>query len=195
MTVRHFALAFAAFAFAPVAQAAGDYVGVLKIPAAPAALAIPEPGFYWRSAEPALAPPLLADGYQLKLGYRYSRYLAVETGYSDSGSSPLLPGFGTGVSRSRGFSMDTVGTLPLWGHASLYGRLGAWRADAGISLLGSGDASPRPGAGLRYGLGLKYDFTRALGVRAEVERLSPIDRWGPREADTDQVTLGVRWRF
>ena len=29
-----------------------------------------------------------------------------------------------------------------------------------------------------------------------MERFSPLDRWGPREsADTDQFTLGVRWRF
>lgn len=195
MTFRPVTLAFLAIAFVPATEAAADYVGVLKPPAAPAALAIPEPGFYWRSAEPALRPPLLDDGFQVKLGYRYSKYLALETGYSDSGPASPLPGFVVVAPRSRGFSMDTVGTLPLWGHASLYGRLGAWRADAGISLLGGGDAPPRPGAGLRYGLGLKYDLTRAVGLQAEMERFSPIDRWGPRESDTDQFTLGVRWRF
>lgn len=186
---------------APLA-AAGDYVGVLKLPAAPAAIAIPEPGFYWRSAEPSGSPlgvPALAEGFQLKLGYRYSRYFSFETGYSDAVSASPFQGFGGHPARGRGYSMDTVGTLPLWGHstwghATLYGRLGAWRSDADISLL-PGEAATRSGAGVRYGLGLKYDVTRSVGLQAEMERFSPIDRWGPRDSDTDQFTLGVRWRF
>lgn len=190
-----------AAAAAPLA-AAGDYVGVLKLPSSPPAIAIPEPGFYWRSAEPSvglLGAPALADGFQLKLGYRYSRYFSFETGYADALSASPFPAFGGQTARARGFSMDTVGTLPLWGHstwghATLYGRLGAWRSEAGVSLL-SGEPASRPGAGVRYGLGLKYDVTRSVGLQAELERYSPIDRWGPRESDTDQFTLGVRWRF
>lgn len=183
--------------------AAGDYVGVLKLPASPVAIAIPDPGMYWRSAEPSLGPlgvPSLADGFQLKLGYRYSRYFSFETGYADAVSPSPFSAFGGQPARARGYSMDTVGTLPLWGHstwghATLYGRLGAWRSDASVSLL-PGETASRPGAGVRYGLGLKYDVTRSVGLQAEMERFSPLDRWGPREsADTDQFKLGVRWRF
>ena len=187
-----------AAAAVPLAQAAGDYVGTLKPMAAPSAIAIPEPGFYWQSAEPfgsRLGAPMLSEGFKFKLGYRYSRYFSVETGYADAGPGFLNSGSGATAARGRGFSMDTVGTLPLWTHASLYGRLGAWRSDPGVSLL-AGDVTPRPGAGLRYGLGLKYDLTRRVGVQAEMERFSPLDRWGANEADTDnQITLGVRWRF
>ena len=190
-----------AAAAAPVAAAA-DYVGVLKLPSAPSAIAIPEPGFYWRSAEPSLGTmgmPSLAEGFQLKLGYRYSRYFSFETGYAGTLSASPFSAFGDLPARARGYSMDTVGTLPLWGHstwghATLYGRLGAWRSDAGVSLL-PGEAASRAGAGVRYGLGLKYDVTRSVGLQAEMERFSPIDRWGPRESDTDQFKLGVRWRF
>jgi len=40
-----------------------------------------------------------------------------------------------------------------------------------------------------------YDVTRRVGVQAEMEHFSPLNRWGPREADTDQFSLGVSWRF
>lgn len=180
-----------------LAQAAGDYVGVLRPSAKVAAIAIPEPGFYWSSVSFSAIRPgldLAGDGPKLKLGYRYSRYFAVETGFADNDEAAQRRAFPPAASRGRGFSMDTVGTWPLWTHGSLYGRFGAWRTAAGPSLL-MGDAVQRPGAGLRYGLGLKYDLTPRVGLKAEMERYAPLDRWGPRDSDTDQVTFGVTWRF
>jgi hypothetical protein len=91
--------------------------------------------------------------------------------------------------------VDTIGTLPLWRSASVYGRLGAWHSGAGVSLLAAGDPGLRSGSGLRYGLGVKYGLTRNVGLQAEMERFSPLDRWGPREGESDQFTLGVSWRF
>ena len=188
-----------AVAATAVAQASpGNYVGKLRPSAKPSAIAIPETGFYFPADDPfekSVGAPSLADGFKVKLGYRHSRYLAVETGYADFGKLAPAPGFGAGTARGRGFSMDTIGTLPLWGHASLYGRLGAWHSGAGVSLLTPGDTGLRAGSGLRYGLGVKYDLTRRVGLQAEMERFAPLDRWGPREGETDQFTLGVSWRF
>lgn len=180
------------------AAAGGNYLGVLRPGGKPAAIAIPEPGFYGPMAGSfgvGLLPEAPAEGLKFKLGYRYSRYFSVETEYAE----PMLPSFRMpfpqASSRGRGFSMDTVGTLPLWRHAELYGRLGAWRTGGGASLLAGFEGAPRAGAGLRYGLGFKIDLTRRLGLQAEMERFTPLDRWGPREPDTDHVTLGVIWRF
>lgn len=181
----------------PVAHAAGDYVGTLRPTASPSPIAIPEPGFYWPSAGlvgSRLRSPQLTEGLNLRLGYRYSSHFSVETGFADAGPGFLNPGPGAFPGRGREFSMDTVGTIALWSHASLYGRVGAWRLETGASLLG-GDAVARPGAGLRYGLGFKYDVSRHIGLQAEMERFSPLDRWGTREADSDQFKLGVHWRF
>ena len=174
---------------APFAATAGDYVGVLRPTAWSPAIAIPEPGFYWPLADPFQGRygVMATQGFRLKLGYNYSRFLSVETGFADSGSARGM--------RGRGFTMDTIGTVPLWTHAALYGRLGAWRAGGGTTLLAGAEVGHRQGAGLRYGLGLKYDVTRSLGLQAEMERFSPLDRWGSRDSDTDQVTVGVTWRF
>jgi hypothetical protein len=182
----------------PLALAAGDYVGVLRPTAAPTGLAIPAPGFYWGEAGLpgiGLAPSPGTDGLNLKLGYRYSQYLAVESGYADTGSDASYLPFSASASRSRGFSMDTIGTLPFGSRAAFYGRLGAWRSGGGSSLLSDPDSSSRAGGGISYGLGFKIDFTRQLGLKAEMERISPIDRWGNRDPDTDHVSVGVTWRF
>jgi hypothetical protein len=191
-------VAGAALAVAPLAHAGENYVGVLRIPAGLSGLAIPEPGFSWpslpRYLDSSLASPLGTEGVKLKLGYRYSRYFAVESRYADFGSPSLAGGLAGGNERGRQFRMDTVGTLPLWGKAELYGRLGAWRSTGGASLLAM-DGTGRPGAGVRYGLGFKYDLTRVLGLRAEMGHYTPIDRWGSREGDTDRVSVGFTWRF
>ena len=182
----------------PAVMAGGDYVGVLRPTARPPAIAIPEPGFYWPMAGPfggGLAVPSATDGFKFKLGYKYSRYFSVETGYAGVDPDARRIPFAGERARSRGFSMDTIGTVPLWSHVALYGRIGAWRSGGGASLLAGAEGSHRPGAGIRYGLGLKYDLTRRIGLQAEMERFSPLDRWGSRDPDTDQVTLGVTWRF
>ncbi|MCW5592169.1 MAG: outer membrane beta-barrel protein [Burkholderiales bacterium] len=193
-------LAVLGLAAMPAAMAApGDYVGTLRPTAKPLAIAIPDRGLYWPAADAfgtSPAEPALTEGFKLKLGYRYSRYLAVETGYASFGSLSGGPNFGAmATPRGRGFSMDTIGTLPLWRHTAVYGRFGAWYSGAGVSLLGATDPTLRSGSGLRYGLGVKYDLTRSVGLQAELERFAPIDRWGPREGESDQFTLGVRWRF
>lgn len=187
-----------ALAFPATVLAAGDYVGVLRPTARPTAIAIPEPGLYWPLAGPfggGLVPAFGQESFRMKLGYRYSKYFSVETGYSDAGPQSAAEPFSGAFARGRGFSLETVGTLPLWRHASLYGRLGAWRNTGGFSLLTGGDGSHRPGAGLNYGLGFKYDVTRRFGLKAEMERFSPLDRWGTREGDSDNFSVGVTWRF
>jgi hypothetical protein len=176
--------------------AAGDYIGVLR--PAPNTIAIPESGFYLPLAGPfgaGLQAGVAPAGSQFKLGYRYSSYLAVESGYADSvGLGSPLPGTGGGF-RARGLSVATVGTLPLWSRGALYGHFGAYRTEGSPALLGPADWAGRPGAGLRYGLGLKVDLSRHIGMQAEMERVSPLDRWGPREAEADQVSVGVTLRF
>lgn len=196
MRLTPFIAFFVASLVLPGAWAAGDYVGVLRPTSR--AIAIPEPGFYWPMAGPfgaSLHAVPAAGATHLKLGYRYSRYLSVETGYADFGPlDPVLPVTG-GAFRGRGYSMDTVGTIPLWSRGALYGRFGAYRAEGPPALLGSAEWGGRPGSGLRYGLGLKVDLTRRIGMQAEMERVSPLDRWGHREADSDQVSVGVTLRF
>jgi hypothetical protein len=194
-------LALALFAL-PVAAAAapGDYFGMLKPPQS----SLSPPGLYSFSSSSLdrISPALNGDTRRLKLGYKYSRYLSVEGEYVDFTRAPgdLFTGPGNLASafRSTGFGVDTVATLPLW-RFSFYGRLGAYRGDPrntfgtySTSLLG--DNAMR-GTRVRYGLGMRYDFTKALGIRAELERYAPLGNGFTPEVEADQFSVGVSWRF
>ena len=194
-----------AVALAPIAAAAGadDYVGGLKLPRAEQAPA----GFLSLASEPvpsfALTRNGAADGgYRLKLGYQYSRFFAVQGQFVDFGRTSAdmfsSPGNLASAFRSTGMGVDTVAMLP-WRSFSFYGRLGAYRGESrnafaqySTSLLGD-PASQR--TRWRYGMGVRYDFTKSLGIKAEVERYSPLGTPLDAQAETDLVSVGLSWRF
>jgi OOP family OmpA-OmpF porin len=188
-----------------LAATADDYVGGLKLPksAEPQAPS----SFFSVASEPvaSFAPARInsaTDGFRLKLGYHYSRFFAVEGQFVDFGrsSSEIFanPATLTSAFRTTGYGVDTVAMLP-WRSFSFYGRMGAYRGESrnafaqySTSLLG--DATPR-GTRWRYGLGMRYDFTKSLGVRAEVERYSPLGTPLDTQVETDLISVGVSWRF
>ena len=195
----------AALASIAIAATAEDYVGGLKPPKSSEAA---HTGFVSFSSEPVAsfaAPRLNAvgdGGYRLKLGYQYSRFFAVESQYVDFGrtsgdflatSSNLGSAF-----RSTGYGVDTVAMLP-WRAFSFYGRLGAYRGESrnafaqySTSLLGDANSQRTR---WRYGMGVRYDFTKSLGIKAELERYSPLGTPLEAQAETDLVSIGLSWRF
>lgn len=191
----------AAFAFAaiPLAAAAEDYLGILKLPKSsqesPA-------GAFSFSAAPlnGFAPSLGIDsGMRMKLGYNYSRYFSVHGEFVDFGTGSALfasPANLASAFRSTGFGVDTVATVP-WRSFSFYGKLGAYRGEARNEFASYSTAllnDPTRGTRWRYGLGMRYDFTPSFGIRADLERYSPLG--APLDGgDTDSVTVGVTWRF
>ena len=196
-------LSTVAVAALPLAATAADnYLGILKLPHS----SVESPnGLYSFSSSPiaALASGSAADNtYRFKLGYKYSRYFAVETQFNDFSRPSEI--FGSPASlassfRSTGFGVDTVATLPVW-RFSFYGRMGAYRGDGrnpfstySTALLTS-DAGAR-GTRLRYGLGVRYDFTKAFGIHADVERYSPLGSPIAGEPESDLFSVGVNWRF
>ncbi len=198
-------LAAVALASIALAATAEDYVGGLKPPKSSDSA---QPGFVSFVSEPvaSFATPRLdahgEGGYRLKLGYQYSRYLAVESQYTDFGrtSGDFLSSTANlgSAFRSTGYGVDTVAMLP-WRSFSFYGRLGAYRGESrnafaqySTSLLGD---STSLRTRWRYGMGVRYDFTKSLGIKAEVERYSPLGTPLEAQAETDLVSIGLSWRF
>ena len=196
-------LAALALVSLPLAAMAEDYLGVLK----PSKSGLTAPaGFFSLSSEPVngFAPARGTDGgYRLKLGYKYSRYFSLEGQFVDFGRAPgdvfASQGNLASAFRSTGFGVDTVATLPVWRSFSFYGRLGAYRGEArnpfaaySTSLLGDNSAR---GTRWRYGLGMRYDFTKAFGIHAELERYSPLGSPLASDAEADLCSVGVMWRF
>jgi hypothetical protein len=187
----------AALLAAPAVSA--DYVGTLRLPGVPSASS----GFYSFSsiATPStVTPTFTADATsRVKLGYKYSRYLSVESEYIDFGTPGGVFASPTNLSsafRSTGIAVDTVATLPLWRQFSFYGRLGAYSGSRNIyfssptSLLGDSTRTR-----VRYGLGMRYDFTKAFGIRAELDRYAQPGSVLAGEAEADVFAIGLSWRF
>ena len=89
-----------------------------------------------------------------------------------------------------------------WGVAkklSLYGRLGYVQNEAIASIpvnsvLGN---APRIREGVNYGLGMRYDVNRVLGLRLEYSRYGRLAGESVTGVlpESDQVQLGMQLRF
>ena len=198
--IQHITLLVGGAAVAMAAHA--DYVGTLKIPGATSAAPSSVFTFSASSLTGLTSKGLGDNGYRLKLGYKYSRYLSVESEFVDFGTNAgtvfSSPANLASAFRQSGFGVDTVATVPLWRQFSFYGRLGAYTGSRDVfspnpvSLLGGEQAR---GTRLRYGLGMRYDLTKSLGIRAEMERYSPLGSTVAGEPEADLFSVGLMWRF
>lgn len=145
-------------------------------------------------------------------GYRFGNDLALEASLGtteryDLTSSGLPGRRGVGLSlipsetAGRTWNADLYTTWSVLPRFALYGRLGYAQADTSgnpsLAVLPPGD--PRRGReGVNYGLGVRYDFNRALGLRLEYARFGRFageTLQGGLLPDTDQLQLGVQLRF
>jgi len=143
-------------------------------------------------------------GWKLLGGYNFNRYFALEGSYNDLGdfgfNTSLLPtATQIGKASVRGLALDLVGTLPLKGNLSLFGRIGINNLEIKQSFT-----NPMPAGGFtgrsdrgtneKYGAGLQYRLNDAFSLRAEMERFKIDDN--SVTADTvDLYSVGFVYRF
>jgi len=139
-------------------------------------------------------------------GYRWRDNLAVEAsivgidGYRLSGGrggvglvAPTL-----GEDPRRTWNLDLYANWGLWRSLSLYGRLGYSQTETmpvySTSVAG---ADRRYRDGLNYGVGLRYDLTRSLGLKLEYARVgTPAGEASPIALpEGDQLQFGLQYRF
>lgn len=144
-------------------------------------------------------------GYKVFGGYRFNQNFALEGGYFDLGefgfkATTVPAGTLRGNIKLKGVNLDAVGILPLTEKFSAFGRIGVNYARARDSFTGTGAvvvSDPHPSerdTNYKYGLGLQYDFTESLGVRAEAERYRINDAVG-NKGDIDLFSVGLVYRF
>jgi OOP family OmpA-OmpF porin len=144
-------------------------------------------------------------GYKLFGGYQFTRYLALEGGFFDLGkfgfaATTAPAGTLNGSIAVKGVNLDLVARLPVTDKFSVFGRVGAINAQARDHFSGTGSVvvnNPNPrerATNVKFGAGLQYDFTDALGMRAEVERYRINDAVG-NKGDVDLVSIGLIYRF
>lgn len=181
-------------------------IAALSSPAIGAQFGAPgESGFYGglglgRSKTDVNAPGVSGDdttnAWKGFAGYQFNRYFAVEGGYLDLGRASAAGPGGSVSTDSTALQASVVGSLPLNQQFAFIGKVGLARTDTDTSGIVGGaptafnDRNTDP----TYGLGLRYDFTKALGVRGEWERLrSSSGAFG--KSDVDLFTVNGIYRF
>ncbi len=144
-------------------------------------------------------------GYKIFGAYQFNENFALEGGYFDLGefgymATTLPAGTLSGDIEISGWNVDAVGILPFTDRFSAFGRLGLNYANAKDSFSGTGavlvtNPSPKErDMNYKVGVGLEYDLTESLGLRAEVERYRIDDAIG-NMSDIDLLSLGLVFRF
>ena len=135
-------------------------------------------------------------GWKIFGGYMFNRHFGVEAAYlnlgevSYSGTFGGLPVTG-GKVELTGFNIAALGSYPLSEQFSVFGKLGLfiWDAEASDTTGGAPFSATADGTDLSFGVGVNYNFTRNLGLRAEWEMFKTD------EADATLLSIGAVWRF
>ena len=204
------ALAGAALAAPASAQTLAGFYGGVVLRDGGAATSGVSFGPRTQAVAPAAAP--VEDAVvrqQVFGGYKWRNDLAVEAAFARSESYALRP-FGVGAPGGVGLTLaspqdtrsawnvDVVGSYTFLRAFALYGRVGyAQEVAPGTTVnLLVGDVR-RSRDGMNYGLGMRYDVNRALGLNLEYTRFGrfAFETFGSTPPENDQVRLGVQLRF
>ncbi len=143
-------------------------------------------------------------GYKLFGGYQFNKYFALEGGYFNLGKFDYALSTGSGAAEGNikimGINLDAVATLPITEKFSVFGRVGANYARAKDSFSSAGnisfaDTNPKENdLNYKFGAGLQYAITDAVGIRLEAERYRINDAVG-NHGDIDLFSVGLTYRF
>lgn len=144
-------------------------------------------------------------GFKLFGGYQLNRYFALEAGYFNLGefdftATTVPAGTLDGRIKLSGMNLDAVGRLPFTDRFSAFGRVGVNYAEAKDRFAGTGAVNvvqpkrDKRDTNYKFGLGLQYELTERLGLRAEAERYRIDDAVGSK-GDVDLLSLGLVYRF
>ena len=127
-------------------------------------------------------------------GYNINRNFAAELGYTDLGKAKAS-GFGlTDEFKATAWELSGVGSYPVANQFSVFGRLGLYFADVkeNTNFIGNFKHTNND---LTYGFGVRYDFSREVGVRGEWQRYSKVGGGDIGKSDVDVISVGVVWNF
>jgi len=136
-------------------------------------------------------------------GYRWRNDLSLEAAIRSVEDYRLGGRGGVGLvmpddaSAPRTLDVDVYGSWSFWRSLSLYGRLGYSQSEAlPVYSTSIAAADPRARNGLNYGVGLRYDLTRSLGLKLEYARPAAL-AGEPAQGlpEGDQVQFGLQFRF
>ena len=126
-------------------------------------------------------------GYKGIAGYRLNKMFSIEGQYLDFGTSED----GNNRVEADGWTLGVLLALPIFEAVNPYLKAGAlmWDADGRTGVGTTLTSGSDDGTDFTYGLGLRFNLTDALGLRAEYERFA-LD-----EIDVDLASLNLVYKF
>lgn len=147
--------------------------------------------------------------YKLTLGYQPNKNFAIEAGYTNLGDANVnYAGVGAAAGDTYSFSYKVdawtvagVGILPVADQFSVFGKLGVavtkLKSNENINLVSIADietlSESRSRTNVLYGVGVKYDITKNIGVRAEYEDFGRVG--DNASAKLSVISVGLDFRF
>lgn len=150
-------------------------------------------------------------GWKLFGGYKFNKYFALEGGYVDLGqfsaATTITAVRGAAITPTavnatfkaeEGYFLTAVGILPLSNNFSIFGKLGAYsmKTKLDVAVAGTSLSNSERNEDMLYGVGLGYDFTRNVSLRAEWERFEKVgDENKTGQGDVDLISVGLVFKF
>ena len=138
------------------------------------------------------------SGYQFAGGFVMGAAVNTERAATLIGSGVGLKFDGLRWTEPRqNVNVDVVSAFNWQNSFSVFGKVGVGRADGRATPdWASPTLSAQERTALSYGVGMRYDFTRSLGLKLELTRGTRFGSDRLRtDIDPDAVNLGIRWSF
>jgi len=138
-----------------------------------------------------------SDALKVFGGYRFHPNFAAELTFADLGEAKATGPAGSITASSNAFDLSVVGSYSPLNRLSVYGRLGAYRAstEVRINTVTVNRTDRETNTGLVYGLGVGYDITKRVTVRAEWQKYNEVGGPATGEDDITVLSVGALFRF
>lgn len=160
-------------------------------------------------------------GFKIFGGYKFGKNFALEASYLDLGeasakvgaSGTLSDGFFSadgstemkGKATAEALTLDAVLTLPVADIAVIFFKAGAYLAEVdakvsgnltieGVELFNETEKFDERSSGAHFGLGVDFNITQQIALRAEWERLSRVE-FEDEKSDIDLLSASILYRF
>jgi OOP family OmpA-OmpF porin len=129
--------------------------------------------------------------FKLFGGYSFNKSFAVELAYLDAGTMEERFGPSTLEIDASGLIVSAIAAVPLGQWVSVFGKLGYAFYDVEATLRNgnSSISESESDEDLAYGIGVKVDFNKIFGLRAEYEVVDVPD------GDFNTISVGGVFRF
>jgi len=145
------------------------------------------------------------SAWKIFVGYQFNRHIAAEVGYSNLGESQASGVVGSITVDARfqvtAWEALAVGSFPVMNRLSVIGKAGLYLADVELGGSGTVGATTVPvseedsNTGFTFGFGVRYDFTRNLGLRAEWQHYNEVGGDDTGESDVSVLSVALILRF